>query len=133
MACAGHSLPPPSWETHLSPSAGLTQEDSAHRGSSVLNDSAADSSVPLGVIARGTRDQPATTPHAWQCPCSLSSGSKVQRLEHTGQEACPIATHALSPPLFPMTCWRNDPSLSSPQHLFVSGWVSQEVEPETRI
>lgn len=79
MACAGHTLPPSGCETLPGPTARPTEEHGTHLGSCGFTDSAADSTVPLGVAAGDTWDLPDTTPHVWNnglAPCPLAQRSR---------------------------------------------------------
>ena len=73
VACAGHSLPP--FQLGATPG---SHSQTDHRrsaliwGSSVVTDSPADSTVPLGVAAGDTQDQPDSRPHAWPHVLALS-------------------------------------------------------------
>lgn len=58
MACAGRALPPSGCGTLPGPPARLTEEHGTHLDSCVLTDSAADSTVPLGVAAGDTWEPP---------------------------------------------------------------------------
>lgn len=107
----------------------LTQEDSAHLDSPVLTDSRADSTVPPGMAAGGTQDQPDAMPHAWHSDL-LVLWLKVQRPEKTGQEALPPATCTPPRQLHPRVWWMDDPSLPSIGHLCVGHPRSQAGFPQ---
>lgn len=136
MACVGHSSPPCSCKAVPGRTARLAKEDSTLW--------AALSSLTQPLIqlslwvwqpeAPGTGLTP--RPRPGNQPCPLSSGSEVQKLEKTSQEAHFPATHP--PPTMAVTsdvlerrllssyqtpmCW-------APQ---VSGWIPPRSEPNTK-